>query len=477
MSTQSAIIFRGAAWTAISLFVVKGSGLISQLALGWLLSPGDYATFAVVIAAVGVLTPISDSGGSKLLLRRGRKDKDVFTFVFRLSTLASLFCAVLLCVYSVIFVHNTESTTRFLIILAAALLPLGTIGSLWKAVLANESRFRSIATINSTAAILKNGITVVFAFFGFGALSFMVGILFSRTYELVGYKAKISHTNSCHKIYGSFNFKRHRTEIIALVWIMFGALAVSLSLNIDYLVLSALSKNELLGFYFFAFQLQSGLIVFITASIQNVLMPSLSNMDEQQRRAAFVKALESLMIISVPVFIFCSLFSAHAIRFVWGGKWDPSIPVAQALFFALTTRILTPLCRSALEAEGAWGSQAMQTWFDVAGTACAAFIGCLIGDLPGLAISIGIYRFSFGLAVLFWSTYKLKIPIRHIHKLIICLFVISSCAIFISSRFIAYLPDWLSFSIIYLVCIYLVQDLRSRYGQLFKFVYSSLRWQ
>ena len=129
------------------------------------------------------------------------------------------------------------------------------------------------------------------------------------------------------------------------------ALASALTINGDYLAISLLQSKELLGVYFFGYQLSLALVALVTSSLDTVMMPTFSALGGEPSRQTelFMRGIRLLAVASTFACFGLALAAPALIHGLWAGKWDEAIPVVQILSLAMPVRLMIPLCRAMLE--------------------------------------------------------------------------------------------------------------------------------
>ena len=67
-------------------------------------------------------------------------------------------------------------------------------------------------------------------------------------------------------------------------WIMLTTLAGILAINGDYLAISLLQSKEILGVYYFGFQLTFSMAILFTNGVEAIMMPTFSHLEHDQER-------------------------------------------------------------------------------------------------------------------------------------------------------------------------------------------------
>lgn len=392
----------GVAGAALASILNKVASFGAQFVLGWILSKDDFAIYAIAISTANLITVLADGGTQKILIQRSQDFWRLIGPVAQLSFIFNLAAAaVILGLAPVIAAAKTApELTSVLCVIAASLL-LKTPIMVLRAKLSIDLRFGAIAGVTSMASIIRNLSMVVFAVLGFGPLSFVLPLIVTGIYELIAFgriAALRIRTIMNGRLTGAVFVEIFRDTR----WIMVAAIASSLIIQGDYLILGAFGSKEILAVYFFGFQLTVAVSTLFTSGMQSVLMPAFGRLQSEPARriAAYLKAITILALIVTPLCVLAALSSEPLIRLSWAGKWDAAIPIAQMLSLALAIRVLTPLGRALLEACGEWRLSSQLLWIDAIGTLLSAGIGLMTGTVFGLGAVMAIYRVFIGVVLL-----------------------------------------------------------------------------
>lgn len=194
---------------------------------------------------------------------------------------------------------------------------------------------------------------------------------------------------------------------------MLTALASAITVNGDYLSISLLQSKELLGVYFFGFQLSLALVALVTSSLDTVMMPTFSTLSADTKRQTdmFLRAARLLAIGATFACFALVVASPAGIHALWGGKWDEAIPVVQLLSLTMPIRLMIPLCRAMLEARGEWRVMSVLSISDGMGIILAGALGAWTGELLTITGVVSGYNLVSGLLYCGVVARRLHIPL------------------------------------------------------------------
>ncbi len=450
-------VMHGVTWMFFANVVAKLIGVGTLVVTGLLLTKQDFALYAVAIAWGEILSYLKCGGLQRILIHRGRSFRLLFPYILVLSgAINLLWFALLLGAAPVIASAYNTPEIKALIFVIAISIPIMTITGLLEAKLLIDLEFRVLSAKNVYAALIRNCGIIVLAVWGFGPMSFAIPLVLMTVFEA---------TYLYRKAGVRFRPKWPRMRIIRPLahqsgWIMCAALATALTVNGDYMVIGLLESAEILGIYFFGYQLTLAIFTMLTRSMGAVLMPSFAsiNQDRQRQEIAFLRALEASALVIFFVSFAMAAVAEPVVKLVWSGKWDAAIPVVQILGITALQRVAMPLCRSLLDARGDWRIVATIIWADATGLIIAAATGAALGGLLSIAIAVGIYNVVFALAYLWVAWLRTDRSMRDILAAVLGPYGIAGLALLASWGTSLSVPDTLHLAIkaLLLGCIYVV---------------------
>lgn len=388
-------VLDGMTWTALGAVAVKSMAFISQIFLGWLLSKGDFGVYAIAISVSSLVVPMQNGGIHKILTQRCHEYDTLAPGLFKLALAFNLILAGLLIALMPVSarIYNVPELPLLLAIIAVSL-PLRTPGAILRAKLLSDLGFRESAKISTISSLLRNLSTILFAFAGFGPVSFVLPLLLVAMFDNFAYWYAVKKWPWG----GRLTWKLFKEIFPDARWIMLGTLVLHLSLQGDYLAIGLFEDKMVVGVYFFAFQLSIAFSVVFATGIDSVMMPSFSRLSDEPERqkSAFTKAFQVLSFCIAPVIVVAALLIEPIIHILWAGKWDAAIVATQLLLISLMTRLPLSLTLSFLESTGCWKLRAYIQAVDTVGIVVSATAGALLGGVVEIAFFVSVYRLVAG---------------------------------------------------------------------------------
>ena len=388
----------GMLWVSLGTVVGKIASLAAQLVLGWILDSHDFALYAIAISWSTMVLALRNAGTQRLLIQKGSRYDDFAGVCLKVALLFNgLGCVVLAATAPALSqIYESRSLLPLMWVIAVSL-PIGTAAMVFQAKLSSDLNFATLARINIWSSLLRHASMVSFALLGFGAVSFVLPLIVVALFET----AAGWHTVGRWPATRPLTWSAMQDVLRDSRWIMLTSFAGILVLNGDYLAISLLQPKEVLGVYYFGFQLSFSLAVLFTNGLESVMMPAFAMLehDPSLQRHAFFKAVR-VLVFGTTLACFGLLQGADAlVHELWGGKWDGAIPVIQLLALSLPIKMIVPLSRSLLEAGGAWQFVAGLLLLDGIGTIAAGAAGAWIGGVTAIAAALSAYNLVAGLAL------------------------------------------------------------------------------
>lgn len=390
---------RGAGWSAAAGASMKVVGLLVQFALGWMLSPSDFATYGLALSLTVFTSALTDGGVQKFLRQQPHRylqlvgPATVVAFIF--GGLSAAILAGLGLLSPLIF--DVDGVAPIAIVLALNVAIHAPV-AVMRSKLQIDLRFRDASLLEAILTLVRGGLTVGLALAGFGALSFALpffigtiveGVILLRLGAGRGFSLRGADSRSIGEV------------IRATRWIMFAAGCGALVLRGDYFVIGVAAESVLAD-YFFGFQIVASAMLLFTGGAYTVLLPVLARVthDAARLRDAARRSIRLGVFVIAPASVAVFLSAPAAIHLAWAGKWDGAIIVAQAVAISTATRGVALVASTAIEAQGRWRLRTMLELLDglLLVAAILAAVWLRGPDLAAIAIAVGLQRLVVGVA-------------------------------------------------------------------------------
>ncbi len=328
----SSHLFSGLGWSALS----QGVRILLQFAsipiLSRLLSPSDFGIYAMCIPVLGLAGLLQDFGLQQALVQKESLSETQLNNVFWINFLISVaLAAAMYGLSGPISQFFREERLASVIEAFAVIILLGALGFGQYALLNRELRFRVIALIDMTCAILSFIVVISCAFYFRSFWALWAGALSSVTCWIFLSYAGSSWRPGFPKFWvgldGLFRFGFH---------IMVHNFAIYFTRNLDSILIGKFLGSTALGFYDRAYKILLFPIESLGQPISRVVIPFLSRLrgHPTQFRDMFLVVNGLLHLACIPVSVALISCSEHFVLFLLGEKFREVTPIFFWLGFA-----------------------------------------------------------------------------------------------------------------------------------------------
>jgi len=334
----------------------RASRFAANVVLARLLAVEVFGLIAMAHAAVLLLSALREAGlGQAYVQRKYREDEgpreSVDTLFGGILSLNCVLFAAMLAVAPAVASFFAEDTTDVLplVRVLAGLFLFDTFVSTPQFVLQRRMEFDKIARSELAGALTHAVLAIVAAFAGAGVWALVIGMLGERlvlaTTLSVGARWRPGFS-------GSLRMARELLHFGKYLWGY--ALVASIGSVMDRVVIGKVHGAAGLGGYSQAFNLCILPATVISQLVNRVALPAMSRMqgDIPRLRAAFIKGLEHVAFLALPIGLGLLAVSDIFVPVVYGEKWRSIVPIVQVLAAYGTVLALASVCGPVLQALG-----------------------------------------------------------------------------------------------------------------------------
>lgn len=299
----------------------KVFGLTCQIALAWFLTKEDYAVYAIAISLSTLLSVLRDGGLQTVLVEKGRVFDDyagpVFWMMLTLNTGTGLLIASIARPAAQLY-HMPELAG--VILLCAINIPLSALPAVLSVRLSVNMQFRELGIIQVVSAMLRCAAMLFFAWSGYGALSFLLPLVASNLTDAI-MMWFASHYSPWTM---SAGIRRWPELFRSGRWVLLGTFAIALGNNGAYFLLGKLLPGDVLGVYFFSYQIVMQLEMLLAENFYQILFASFVRMgrDVPRIRRAVPRALSVVVLVGAIVSMSIAAVFEPLEHALWHGKWS-----------------------------------------------------------------------------------------------------------------------------------------------------------
>jgi lipopolysaccharide exporter len=332
----NAAVLKKAAATAVQwnlastaiIFIVQ----ITQLGvMARLLSPGDFGLAATVTIILGFVQNYADMGISSAIIHRQDAKATELHSLYWFNVLAGVLVFVVLVALTPLIVSFYHEPRLRPLTICAALIPMiASWGQQFQTLLQKELRFKTLAIVEATSALLGFGAAMISAIAGFGALSLVMGQLATSIFSALSFVAvgwsrwppALYFRISDLKGYLSFGLYQVGARTITL-----------LTARLDQFFISVFLGPVVLGYYSMGWNLTIQPLYRINAVLTRVSFPLFAGIqqDTQRLKRGYMFVIWILSSVNAPIMLGLAVIAPALVPLTLGEKWDPAIPTIQIL--------------------------------------------------------------------------------------------------------------------------------------------------
>lgn len=378
----------GVVWLTVQSLVSKLLQMTVLIPLTWLLEPKELGLIGLVTAILAFCGLIQQCGIREVLIQRQSEFNQWATAAFWMSACAGTLGAVIICLSSPIasFVWNKPHLPGLLLVIAITV-PLQALVTVPEARLYTRLRFRAMAVTGIVIGLLQAGLTLVMAWLGMAAYSFVLPVAVAAGLRLTCFWALAG----C-RMHWLPEFYRWRLLVTDSSVIFLTNLSYIVVSQGDYLVLGKMISDESLGHYFLAFNLAMAPLHLFATNLNSVLFPSLSLMSGNTHRQAQVclRVSRILALVVMPLSFVQAIAVEPMVKLLFDSTWHAIIPLAQILSLGMALRCIGWPSASLMQAAGRFRTRLVLavTWAALLlfGVGLGAWIGQVLAATVAVAL-------------------------------------------------------------------------------------------
>ena len=311
-------------WRLAERFGAQGVAFVVSIVLARLLAPEAYGTIALVTVFTQILNVFIDSGfGNALIQKKDADDLDFSTvFYFNIAICVLLYLGMFLAAPLIAKFYNDASLTPVVRVLSLTLIISG-VKNVQQAYVSRTMQFKRFffATLGGTIGAAVIGIAM--AYFGFGVGALVAQQIFNATVDTfilwITVKWRPKWMFSWQRLKGLFSFG----------WkLLASSLLDTVYSDLRQLIIGKLYTSSDLAQYNRGKQLPDLLVNNIDTSINSVLLPAMSQVQDDSARVKSMtrRAMKTSTYVIAPIMMGLAFTAEFVIRLLLTEKWMPCVP-------------------------------------------------------------------------------------------------------------------------------------------------------
>lgn len=316
--------YKALAWDFIGRLSGQTVGFVISVILARLLSPEDFGILAMVNVFIAISNSFLDMGMGLALIQKKDVNEKHYSSVFFFNISVGLFLTICLFFTSGFLASfYKKDIIKDVTQVMSLLFIINAFGNVSKIKLRKNLDFKILFNSNMLSAVTSGIVGVAMAFNGFGIWSLVLQSLLTPLianlylFFNLRWSPKLKlYINELKELW-PFGF---RMFIAGFIDVAYGQL--------DSLIIGKLFSPLKLGFYYRAKSFNNYIVSYTAGSLLNILLPVISNLQDQQERLKNL-VFKSMHLICLVTFYLTGLFylsGSDIIHILFGSKWEPAVP-------------------------------------------------------------------------------------------------------------------------------------------------------
>ncbi|MFE9083875.1 oligosaccharide flippase family protein [Brevundimonas sp. NPDC003935] len=322
----------GVVWLLAQTLANRGVGVVSQIALAWLLIPADFGQFGLALSIVLVVGPLTSFGVDDVLLQRSARSRVWAPPAFWTGLIAGL-VSMMLVLIAAPFLGEAYRAPRIVGVMAvlAVAIPVASLSTVPMVTLRAQLRFKTLACIGTAEFAGQQALTVALAAAGMGAYAFAIPVLMVATIKAVVLWRMARPSLKVGRL-GLFRLLAQRGGSVFLSRIL-----IALRHQGDVAILGLFATQVQVGLYFFALRIAAQPVQMFAGSLNMVLFPALVHLsgDRPRQLAASLNAARTLAFLITPICFMQAAVAEPLLTLLFGAKWAGAVLPIQFLSLGL----------------------------------------------------------------------------------------------------------------------------------------------
>ena len=390
---------RGGAVTLVAQSAKFSLRMASTIILARLLTPEDFGLFAMVLTVTVFVSNFKDMGLSMATIQRASVNhRQINTLLWLNVAMGSVSILILVSIAPVIsWLYGEPRLTAIIMVLSSAFV-FGGLTVQHQAILRRQMRFVALSGIEVTAIFIGIVIAIVSARYGAGYWALVFMQLAIEAVTMIGVWVMCDWRPGlpgwAHGVRSLLGFGGNITGFNAINYLM---------RNLDKILIGRYFGSQQLGVYSKAYQLMLLPLTELNTPISFVVLPALSRLAGQpdQYRRAYLRTLEKVAMLTVPVMAFAAATSDWLVAAILGPQWTNASWIFMWLSIAGLHQPITNTTGWLFITQDR--THHMLQWGLVGGTiVITSFMIGIVWGPVGIAASYAMFGVFINAPVLYW---------------------------------------------------------------------------
>lgn len=392
----------------LGVIASKLLSLISVYFVGQYLTPGEIGGYSIVFASVSVFTSLQNGAMEPLMIQRQVNSRGMGYLYVSIAVIINFL--IIAIGFFWLVTHFKGEYTKILNGLAILLFSFSSAGLLFKREKYLEQKsFFKVTALDSSVLLIQYTTLIIALILMDNTLSYGISYAFASILGFILFPYREFFAPKLRAVCAILNKSK---------WLILSSFFSNLVLNSPYIIIGYLENSVLAGTFYFVNQCILSLVGLAARPIQSVLMPILSDRnDEEIIKRQFIRLVNCISILIILGNLTVPFFTGKILEHVWEGKWLHAEKLFVMSVVALGVRIFSLVVWVYSQSRGDWKYRPIALAFEFFVSASALVIVCLSTDDIEIIASV-YYLLMLGLIVLTLSFMAIKYKINLIMPII-----------------------------------------------------------
>jgi O-antigen/teichoic acid export membrane protein len=381
-SARDTQFFRAIAWTGIGKYAGQALRWGTTFIVARVLSPSDYGLVGMTGLFSGLVYLLSEFGVGTAVIKQRDLDESSLAKLNGLAAATGIAAALVgWAAAGPLARFFGQPEIQNIVRVSSIGFLLGSMQSIRSAILQRDMRFKTLASIEFTNAVLVAALVLVGALMGLGYWSLVLPSLVASTVSLVWLCTLVS-------VPIAFPDLRLIPEAARFsAWVFLGRVGSYLFATSDFLVVGRVLGDSALGSYQFAWGLANTPNDQVNGLVARVSGPFYSSVQTDRKEIArlYSSLLSTVALLSVPLVLGLAAVAPEFIAAMLGPQWGSAVLPLQILCVLNTVRIIPILAAPVLQMVGEVRFQAVTSFVGLSYMPIAFYFGAKNYGATGVA--------------------------------------------------------------------------------------------
>lgn len=319
----------GMMWGAVGKVGTLTINFLSNLVLARLLMPKDYDCIGMLAIFLAVSNIFIQGGlGAALIQKKNPTKLDYSTVFYWNLVFAVVFYAILFAIAPLVARFYGIPILQPMLRVQSSVLVIQSFAIVQITQLQKQMNFRALALRNMAAALAGTLIAIPMALRGFGAWSLVASAIIAAIVNVL-----LLWKMSSWRPSWEFSFSSLKSLFSFGGLMLLSSLAETLYINLQGLIIGKRFPAGNLGYYMQAKKLEEVPVTGLSSIVNDVTFPAFSALQDDPERLleGVRKSTKSLSFLNFPMMILLMIIAHPLITFLYGSKWETSVPYFQIL--------------------------------------------------------------------------------------------------------------------------------------------------